>query len=285
MKRQVLQQTPETAAGGRSQAIVVKRIRFVTHAPAGAKVLRRLKQPWPCVAVEEAAEVADLAVVQTTPQLLVAFVPKGDKLGPGLRKSPDDSEDCLAVEVEWNGQTIHWCPGMAVVEGRTDRIGEVLAALADFAFYEGELRTLEQTVEAHEGDAQADVLRAHRIRYRDRKHWDRFGEMIEQLARVRLTYARLEPRLAKGSRSLPIEARRLMSRLLVRADVEARLEALNDRLEACEDLYEGANDRVSDYRGYFRGHMLEVAIIVFLLLEVLLMAGELYLRYLEYVAE
>jgi hypothetical protein len=73
-----------------------------------------------------------------------------------------------------------------------------------------------------------------------------------------------------------------MARLLKKADVEARLAALNDRLEAKEDLYEGANDRVADYRWYRNGHLLEIAIVVLLLVEALVMSADMYIRYLEY---
>jgi hypothetical protein len=73
-----------------------------------------------------------------------------------------------------------------------------------------------------------------------------------------------------------------MARLLSKADVEARLSEINDRLEAMEDLYEGANDRVADYRWYRNGHLLEIGIIILLLVEVVLMSGDMYIRYLDY---
>lgn len=252
---------------------------------------RKFKQPRLCVAVEEVVELSDLPADKTWPEpadhIDVVFVSKGaagewQKNSDSWMAPPAQAEAVPTVVVEQEGEKIQWRPGRALVQCRADRREEILATLSDFAFYEGELRGLEQDVEARQADAQADVARAHRIRYRDRKHWKRFGEMIEYYSQLRLRFARLEPQLAKGSRTLSREARRLMSRLIVRADVEARLEALNDRLEACEDLYEGANDRVADYRGYLKGHVLEMGIIVLLLLEVLLIAGDLFLHYREY---
>jgi hypothetical protein len=180
-----------------------------------------------------------------------------------------------AAVVEREGYTIRWHPGRAVVQGGADGPEAALAALTDFAFYEGELRALELALQGCEAEARADVARAYRIRFRDREHWARFGERIEQLSRMRLRYARLEPRLAKPSRALPVESRRVMARLLARADVRARLEALTNRIEACEDLYEGANDRVTDHRWYLEGHALEIGIILLLVLEVCLMTADL----------
>ena len=58
-----------------------------------------------------------------------------------------------------------------------------------------------------------------------------------------------------------------------------RLEAFNDRLEACEELYEGAVDRITDYRWYEKGLLLEVAIVVLLSIEAALLAFDFYQRY------
>ena len=54
------------------------------------------------------------------------------------------------------------------------------------------------------------------------------------------------------------------------------------RLEACEDLYEGAHDRVADFCWYRSGHWLEVGIIAFLIVEVVLMSIELYIHIIEH---
>ena len=113
-----------------------------------------------------------------------------------------------------------------------------------------------------------------RIRFAGRHNWDRLGRTVESLARMRLTFARLEPQLYLPPRSLPPDARRLVSRLRARADAADRLEALSDRLEACEDLYEGAVDRITEFRLYEKGLLLEVAIVVLLAIEAVLLAWQ-----------
>ena len=70
-----------------------------------------------------------------------------------------------------------------------------------------------------------------------------------------------------------------MSRLRARADVADRLESFNDRLEACEELYEGAVDRITDYRWYEKGLLLEVAIVILLAIEAVLLSWEFYHRH------
>ena len=291
MTARAFQSSGQAPANGPASAILVKRVRFLDSAPPGARVRREYQHPRPCVAVEEVVALGDLPAEKLWPeptdQFVAVFVPKGataewQKKGEGWLTPPDHPEAAPAAVVEREGYTVHWRPGRVVVQGRVECPEAVLTALTDFAFYEGELRGLEQALEACEAGAEADVARAHRIRLRDRRSWARFGERIEDLTRMRLRYARLEPRLAKARRALPVEARRLAAHLRARADVEARLEAFSERLEACEDLYEGANDRVADYRWYIGGHALEIAIIGLLVLEALLMSAELGMRFLDY---
>ena len=93
----------------------------------------------------------------------------------------------------------------------------------------------------------------------------RFGETIERFTRDRLTYARLCPQLAFPSLTLSPKSRQIVSKLLRESNMEDRLEMYSDRLEAMEELYEGANDRVADYRWYRGGHLLEWTIVIILI--------------------
>jgi hypothetical protein len=258
--------------------------------PLGAEVRRELTQPRHVFAVEETVELADFPADRPWPEPTdrcdVAFVPRGangdwSRAADEWLAAPPRPDAVPAVEVAEGDDKVRWRPGRAVVQARPDRRADVLAALAEFAFYEAELRALEAAVEAHEAQAQQDSAIAHKVRQRDRKNWPRVAATIEQLTRLRLDHARLAPRLAKGSRALPPEARRLVTRLLRKADASARLAAVGDRLEALEDLYEGANDRVADYRWYRNGHRIEVLIVVLLVIEAVVMSFELYLHHLD----
>jgi hypothetical protein len=165
-----------------------------------------------------------------------------------------------------------------VIEGGDVASEDLLCALADFAFHEGQLRLLESSISPIEAAAPQDAPRAYVIRSEDNFHWPRFHESIERLSALRLAAARLEPCLYLRPRTLPGASQRLIARLRARADIESRLEALSDRLEACEDLYEGAVDRVTDHRWYRRGFWLEIAIVALLLLEVIQIAASLILH-------
>ena len=92
-----------------------------------------------------------------------------------MTQKPDlKKQDNLALT--WQRNQVHvLCP----LESRL----EVLTALADFGFYEGELHRLESDVEAQEPQAEKDVGFAHRIHHRNKEHWQRFGETIERFTR------------------------------------------------------------------------------------------------------
>ena len=220
-------------------------------------------------------------------QFVVVFVPPGAagewrKAGRGFLRSGDSSTDPRTITVNGNDRKLELQPGRAVVQCPAKDFDAVLAALVEFTFYHGELLDLEQALAADEAHARADAPLAFRITRASRKHWQRWGETIERLAVLRLRFARLEPCLYKASPGLPIEARRVMTRLLDKADIEDRLTAYSDRLEACEDLYEGASDRAADYRWYRGGHWLEVGIIALLLIEGVIMATGVYYQVLDY---
>src|SRR5205807_1899362 len=99
------------------------------------------------------------AAAHALPQSPPCPAPKG--LAP-----PDHPEAPPAVVAEWDDGVVRWRPGRTVVQGRVDSPEAVLAALAAFAFYEGELRALEQALAGHEETAPADVALAHRVRSR-----------------------------------------------------------------------------------------------------------------------
>jgi hypothetical protein len=290
MSSTVVQLPNVATAAAQSAASVVTHVRFLADVAPEAKVLRVFREPRPCFAVEEAAEPRDLARQQLrqeeTDQLIVVLMPgtagaEAKKFSERTSETADFSDASSTISIVVSGRGIKWRPGLALIQGRQghgekDNFEGILAAVTDFSFYEGELRSLERALDSRERDAQADVARAYRIHLRDRHHWHRIGETIESLSQLRLTYARLESELAKAPRSVAIDARPVMTRLLDEAEVEARMEAASNRLEAFEDLYEGATDRIADYRWYLSSEWLEIVIVFLLVAEIALLGFEIY---------
>ena len=233
------------------------RIRFIADAPAGTEICRQFVDPRPLVSVKDMGN-----QVAASSELMESL----EIVSTTDFKAPAD-KSAMVVDTEFGKAS--WQPARSVLPAKG--VDTLLPALIDFAFYEAELRRLEQAILPHQATADADVSLAYNIRESDRSQWARLYKTMEELYRLRLQFARLEPHLYSVDRTLPLAARRLFNRLCVKAKIEARLEALNDRMETIEDLYEGACDRITDYRNYRKGSLLEIGIIVLLGLEVVLL--------------
>jgi hypothetical protein len=264
-----------------------RRIRFVTAPASGATVRREFAHPRRVLALEETVHVESIAAEADAADLadecFIVFLSK-QTLGEA-RSKPNGglpvavpNGDAFSLQAERGTEWIRWRPGLAVAQCRPENREAVVAALVEFAFYERELRALEKSVEAGHFDAEKDIEIGHRVKHRDRRQWQRLFDAGERFSRLRLAFARLEPLLGEPSRVVPSLARRWLFRLLRRASVETRLEALSDRLEALEEFYESATQRIAEYRWYREGHLLEIGIIVILVLECALMGGDIYLH-------
>ena len=258
-----------------SPAVRVSHIRFARDAQASESILRRFAQPRSIVAVAQPAELSLLAD-EPWPHAfddLYVILPS-TPVPPEVRSTVDrwlaardkpDMPPLLVVNMD--AGTIRWRPGRAVVEGKVDGCKNLVAALVDFAFFEGELRRLEQDLLPYEASAADDIAFAYQIRQADRIQWKRLGQTQQSISGLRPTFARLEPSLRSVSRALPPDAQEALTRLIAGSDVPSRLEAFDGRLEACQDLYEGAVDRIADFRWYRHGELLEITIVVLLILE------------------
>jgi hypothetical protein len=256
-----------TAAAASSEALRAIHIRFTRDAQAA--------QPRSIVAIEQPAELSllsDAPGPETADDLYVIL--PSTPVTSGMRSTierwlaaPDRPGTPPPLVVQMDAGTIRWRPGRAVVEGAVDVCENLVAALVDFSFFEGELRRLEQGLLPYEASAAGDIAFAYQIRQADRIQWKRLGQTLESVSGLRLAFARLAPSLRSVSRSLPPDARQAVTRLLAGSDVPSRLEAFDGRLEACQNLYEGAVDPIADFRWYRHGELLEIAIVALLILE------------------
>lgn len=276
-----------SATIGSAPRIVVKRIHFQERSISGERIRRQFKQPRTCFAVEETAGLSELPT--ETPEsdptdCLVAVcvhpdqVPEWQSLGDGWLTPRNVPDAAQVARIEWNGVSICWLPGRAVITARGEGREDALAAVTEFAFYESELRRLEHLLEEKEPEIEADMTGLHQARLNNRRQWQRIGETAVDLSRMRMSFAKLRPRLANVSRSLRPNARRLVARFVRATDMRIRLESFNDRLKVCEELYTKAADRIAICRQYRSHHLLDLAIIFLLLIGITLIGSELYFR-------
>jgi hypothetical protein len=270
-----------------SAAVTALRIRFLADAPAAGRILAEFADPERRYALAETISPDALppAGQDTVPldELYVLSIPAG-------AATPFDAQQRAAawmakpaaptaeptLEIVMRSDRLLWRPGRALVQGAPERLDENLAALVEFAFYEGQLRRLETEIAADWPTAEADVPLTHQVDAQGLKRLAHVADMTRRTTLRRMRFARLEPHLEKPSAALPGSARRLAAELATQAEVVDRLKALDDRLEVHEDLYELANDRLSEFR-YFRAEFwLEVGIIVILIVEIIEIAYEMW---------
>ena len=230
-------------------ASAICRIRFVPVPDGEGRLRRRYFPPAGAVALENDIGATELATVAEPNRLI--FVQLTAATSEEVRQlvqrwwaagvAADPAVE--TTDVELGDVHIRLRPGRIVVESEKPIATDLADALIDLAYHEGSLRDLERMLGICESTAADDVPRAYRIRTADEAHWSKFGATIESLARMRLTFARLEPELDRTNRKLPRESRRLLAKLEAHLGVEDRLKAFGDRLEACEDLYESLRSR------------------------------------------
>ena len=201
----IIDKEPRTVAA--KSGTTAWRIRFVSVAPAGAEVLGRFVDPVNAVAVAQPLDPLASPSRATAPEptdqldVLVRSSPtESDSASAAWLNPPDHVNAPLPVSVPIGRGRITWCPGRALVEGAGLR-GELLGAIAEFAFYEAQLRRLEEALLPYETSAIDDVQNAYRITKQSRERGEQFGQTMESLALLRLSFARLEPRLLTPSRS------------------------------------------------------------------------------------
>lgn len=274
-----------------SSAIRLCRVSFKDAAPAGAEVLREFTDPYRRFAVVETMPLDDLPGPASTPEpqdeFHFLFLPGGSAESFDWQKKaeqwmtrPPAADAAPTVEILLRSDRVLWRPGRSLMIGAPERMTETLLALTDFSFYEGELRRLEEAIEADLDTAMRDApLTTAAVTPRSLDALAHVSELATRMTLLRIRYARLERPLEKASVTLPGSGRRLVGELLMQTELADRLKAVDHRLEVYSDLYELANDRLSEYRYFRKEAVIEAWIVVILVAEVLLMIWEIGLLY------
>jgi hypothetical protein len=261
------------------------RVRFVRQPGSGEQVFREFQDPESVVAVVAMTDAEEMLLTTAEPgvdEFHCLVVPAtGDGSGEWGGRAlewvgPAETGAAPTVDVTLRNDRILWRAGRAAVIGSRERAEEILPGLVEFAWYEGQLRRLESEIQADWQRAEQDVPLTHRVRAADLKRCETVDRMTEVVTHRRMRFARLEPHLGKAPLTLSPPARRVFSELLQAADVADRLDAVDDRLEVTEDLYELANDRLLEFSYYRSEFWLEVGIIVILILELAGIGWELW---------
>ena len=263
------------------------RVQFKPEPQAGETVLCEFADPEPqkAVATCSAADGLPAASAERYAVLDVLAVPcegKQDSRGRRDLRSllePPGQDETPPVAVKVEDVLVLWRPGRAIVQAPPARVETILPALAEFAFYEGQLRKLEDEIAAAWPEAEADSPVTHDASRVDALHREVLARRCTEVFRRRIRCTRIEPHLDSPSAAMAPVARQLGEMLREKVEIEDRIEYLDGKLEVFEYTYEMISQRLSDYTHYRHGMLLEVLIVVFLAAEVLLMMYECYLSY------
>ncbi len=285
---------PGSTAGGAAAnaasppaAISAMRVRFVTSLRAGETSLASFVDPFPCSAIADDVPLDQFFSDGQSPaaddQLALVMMPSGagtpyewqQKVEAWISGPPGGMQGQL-LDVTLRSERVVWRPGQAIIIGAGENAHELLQGVLHFAFHEGELRKLEREIAAQWPVAESDIELTHGVGFGQLSRRKHVNAMTHATTLRRMRFARLEPHLEKASAQLPGAARRLVSELTLQAETSDRLGYLDDRLEVYEDLYELANDRLSEFSYFHKEFWLEILIVFLLIAEVVIMLMELY---------
>lgn len=262
-------------------------IRFVSEMSSGSHSLIQFTDPRPCWAVLESLPPEKLLAsgneTNSADQLRVLILPNNASELPDWQRRTeqwmaDTSLEKMTsrIELQVKSGRIFWKPGQAVVQASEEDLNELLIALADFSFYEAELRELESQVRADLASSPQDIRLTHAVNAADLKLQSHVNEMTSRTTSARLKFVRLEPQIENASRLSGL-AKLIASQMMEKARISERMETLDNQLEVLQDLYESANDRLTEFRYFKEEAALERWVIFLLWLEVGLLLLELFL--------
>ncbi len=271
------------------QSPLALRIRFLPAAPPGATVLARFRDPYDRVAVVEPIPLDQLppaaGAAEPTDELHFLFLPSGSANTPyeeqkrgedWMQAPPGDPFAVQPIDLTLRNDRVLWRPGRALVLGAPDRMKEILLALVHFAFYEGEMRRLEQEIREAWPLVERDLPLTHQVSRDELKRWPDANRMVLLSAQWRVRLTRLDLYLSKVPAQLTGNVRKVYAELLLwNAELPDRYIALDDQIEIFQDLYESANDRLSEYAYFRKEFIIEAWIVVILALELAAVAVEL----------
>jgi len=277
-------QTMNRAAQALHRGVSERRIRFVDATADSDRVLMSFKDPSPRYAVlagTETREVADELRGEELEVVLLplAAVPQGTPTGTqqGFAKWLAKTNAAAApppVYIKLRGVELMWRPGHAILQCDSEQIESLLAAVAEFAHYERELRRIEREIADGWAELEQDKGLAFDVSPADLKRGEAVGERMNRTLQRRIRLARIEPHLYDPDVSLPAASQKLGEELRDKARMEARLENVDAQLEVFEGIYEMSGQRMGEFRAAQQEHVLEWVIIALLGAELLLMLAQ-----------
>ena len=253
---------------------------FSEKPPPGYAVLHTFGEPWRMLASCREQPSADAPAAPSPDDRELWFTrvleSAAGRLPPG-----SDGRNGRAIDIEWRRARLSWRPGRAVARCDEKSADLILSVAAHFAFLESELRRAEAELASDGQSAYSDADLTHEVGASELTRWPQVNLRTRRAIRRRMVIADIERDLDLPPADWPDDARQLLSRLGEHAGMPDRLESAAERAEVICDLYETANDRLTEYSYFRREARLEQWIIVILVAEVVLLLLELWVNWLR----
>lgn len=202
------------------------------------------------------------------------------KISDGLQLSVGAAEwttsQSQKITVMQAGVQVTWAMGITNIVASEEKAKQFIPAVLDFDHLQREKAKFETILDLYEAQAKDDVKLTYAIERNRGVDRRRLLDVMEELARQRLRMARCLPLAEVAQPDLSEPARRLYMQLCENSQISTWLAIASDRMEALEDLYEGAIDRNNDQQAWKKSNAMEVAIIVLLFLETLVVLAQLF---------
>ncbi len=201
-------------------------------------------------------------------------IPNSVDIPPEYKESLDNGEWRKIILKE---EKLFWQPGKAILQISASNIHKFFLSLIEFSFYEEELRKLETEINTNWPVVEKDTALTRQVNASDIKQVGHINEMTERVTLQRMRYVRMRSKLEDVPHFLLTPLKAFSSELLAQADTESRLDSVEGQLEIYKDVYELANDRISEFKFFHVEAKLEIFVILLLLAEVAIMILELFI--------
>ena len=182
----------------------------------------------------------------------------------GLPAAEAGDDQALVVRAE---------PAVAAL---AERLPRVVPTILEFACMELALQALEQQLAQAWPQLEEDGPLAFDFDHRSDRRRDQLGSRFRGVLGIRARWSQLQPPLHRPLVYPPTLASQLGERLRERARLAERWETLGGQIDVFQNVYELCAQRAHDWRLAWKGHTLEVLIILLLLLQTVLLMFELF---------
>jgi hypothetical protein len=165
------------------------------------------------------------------------------------------------------GVQVIWGPARAAILAPPERWETLRFALAEFTYFDRELRQIEQGLGKEWTTLQSDATLAFEVREQELARAEALKSRFLQVFAWRASLAQLEPHLHRPPVHPPTLASQVGERLRERTRIIERAEFIDSQLDVIERMHDLCSQRMSDFSSSRKHLILEWIIVILLAVE------------------